>query len=75
MPADQQIGIILIRFAPHQPLPPGYTIQWWERDEHYHWVLSDNVYSDCDRDRWAARRGAWAHYRRSAEAMEALSDV
>lgn len=57
---------VLVRFSPHQTLPPGYTVQWWEQDEHHHWVLSESIYSDCERDRWAARRGAWNHYRRSA---------
>lgn len=56
-------GEVVVPFAARTPLPPGYTVQWWEHDEHYHWVLSEDVYSDCSCDRWACWRGAWNHYR------------
>lgn len=52
-----------ITFAKHQPLPPGYRVEWWEQDEQYHWIISEDVYSEGCSDRWAAWRGAWAHYR------------
>lgn len=57
------MDIVVIRFSSRQVLPPGYRVEWWDQDEHYHWVLSDEVYSDCSADRWACWRGAWVHYR------------
>lgn len=52
-----------INFAKHQPLPPGYQVEWWEQDEMYHWAISEDVYSEGCCDRWMAWRGAWAHYK------------
>ncbi len=55
-----------IRFADRTPLPPGYAVEWWEQDEHYHWVKladPDDTYSDASVRKWDCWRGAWAHYR------------
>jgi hypothetical protein len=55
--------------APGGP-PPGYLVVWRESDEHYRWVREGGeVWSDITSDRWAARRGAWAHHR-AAETKE-----
>ena len=52
------------RYSDRTPLPPGYDVEWWEEDEHYHWVSPDpNVYSDGSWNHWDCWRGAWAHYR------------
>ena len=56
-------GDYVVNFSLNQKLPPGYTVQWWECDEHYHWVKSADVYGVAHWDRFACRRGAWAHYR------------
>ena len=53
---------IEIIFAKPQKLPPGYKIEWWEADEHYHWVLNANTYSCAFVSRWQAYRSAWARY-------------
>lgn len=55
---DQIIG-----FAPNTKLPPGYTVQWWESDEMYRWVLSEDVYGVANCNRFRARRDAWAHFK------------
>jgi hypothetical protein len=57
----------IIRFPPSQALPHGYSVEWWESDEHYRWVSGED-YSDIYADRWVARRSAWAHYRRHGAA-------
>lgn len=55
---------IVIRFAKHQKLPKGYTIEWWEADEHYHWVSENgNNESISFCTRWQAFRSAWAESR------------
>lgn len=56
---------IIINFAKHQKLPPRYKIEYWESDEHYHWVIDDNNYSEMYSSKWQARRASWAHYRDS----------
>lgn len=55
--------IVPINFSPRQPLFPGYRVQWWESDEHYHWVIDEDTYSEIFADRFDARRAAWSHYR------------
>lgn len=70
---------VQIRFAPNQPLPPGYSVEWWECDEHYHWVHDPSratdgepeVYSDATCCRFSARRGAWAHFNRMEGSRDA----
>ncbi len=54
---------ITINFASRQKLPPGYIVQWWECDEHYHWVINEDNYSEIFSSRWQAFRAAWAHYK------------
>lgn len=45
-----------------QPLPPGYHVEWWEQDEHYHWVCGER-YGDICATRWQALSDAWIDYR------------
>ena len=52
---------IVIKFSRHQKLPIGYRIEWWEADEHYHWVIDENTYSCAFSSRWQAFRSAWAN--------------
>lgn len=52
---------IVIKFSKHQKLPTGYRIEWWEADEHYHWVIDENTYSCAFSSRWQAFRSAWAN--------------
>ena len=52
----------VINFSPNQTLPPGYTVIWSESDEHYRWMLSEDVYGYEHCNRFRARRDAWAHY-------------
>ena len=52
---------IKIKFAKHQKLPIGYKIEWWEADEHFHWVIDDDNYSCSFASKWDAYRSAWAH--------------
>lgn len=51
-----------VNFASHHPLPPGYRIEWWHSDEHYHWVNGER-HSDVFADRFQARRAAWSDAR------------
>lgn len=38
-------------------LPDGYGVEWWEADEHYHFVTpGPDFESAMYADRWAARR-------------------
>jgi hypothetical protein len=59
--------VVQKRYSPHTPLPPGYSVQGWECDEHYHWVSGNNE-SDGTWNHWACWRGAWAHYQKEAAA-------
>lgn len=52
---------IVIKFSKYQKLPIGYRIEWWEADEHYHWVIDENTYSCAFSSRWQAFRSAWAN--------------
>ncbi len=52
---------VVINFAKHQKLPEGYRVEWWESDEHYHWVIDDDNYSEASCDRWDCFREAWIH--------------
>jgi len=54
--------IVKINFPPRQKLPPGYRVEWWASDEHYHWVIDEDTYSQIFANRYQARRAAWAHY-------------
>lgn len=62
-------GRYVVGFAQHQMPPDGYTVEWWDCDEMYHWVKLDpaddphhpNVYSGPTCCRWSARRGAIRH--------------
>lgn len=56
-----------VNFAPNQKLPPGYSVEWFESDEMYHWVISDDLYSVCCCCRWMAYRGAWANYKATSD--------
>jgi hypothetical protein len=56
---------IPIRFAPRQPPPPGYRVEWWEQDEHYHWATG-KTYSDIFATRWQAWHAAWEDCRAAA---------
>ena len=51
-----------VNFSANQPLPPGYTVQWWESNESYQWVIDENIYGVEHHDRFRARRDAWAHF-------------
>uniref|UniRef100_A0A6M3JSD5 Uncharacterized protein n=1 Tax=viral metagenome TaxID=1070528 RepID=A0A6M3JSD5_9ZZZZ len=42
-------------------LPPGYHIEWYEGDEHYHWVNGERE-SIMFSSRWQAYRAAWKDY-------------
>ena len=53
-------------YSARTPLPPGYAVEYWDEDEHWHWVLTaspDETYSDASWNHWTCWRGAWAHYR------------
>jgi hypothetical protein len=50
-----------INFSKNQKLPEGYVVEWWECDEHYHWVIYKNNYSCSYSNRFLARRCAWIH--------------
>lgn len=57
---------MIVRFSKPQSPPPGYRVEWWDSDEHYHWVKGEGQeFSDIFSDRWAARRAAWIHWDRS----------
>ena len=57
-------GMHEIRFAPRQKLPPGYRVVWDDTDEGMcYWYVNDDLYGLSGWSRWAAYRGAWAHYR------------
>ena len=58
---------VTIKFAPRQKLPPGYRVEWWESDEHYHWVNDRDRHSDVFADRFQAYRAAWTHYNEKYE--------
>lgn len=52
-------------YSAKTPLPPGYAVEWWESDEHYHWVRTsdpEDTYGDCHVNHWPCWREAWAHY-------------
>jgi hypothetical protein len=51
----------IINFAPHQQPPSGYRIEWWECDEHYHWIIDEDNYSQIYSSRWQAWWAAWSH--------------
>ena len=55
---------IKINFSNNQKLPPGYLIEWWESDEHYHFVIENDAdfESVCYCDRFMCRQAAWNHY-------------
>jgi hypothetical protein len=53
----------IINFSKNQKMPPGYRVEWWECDEHYHWVIDDDNYSQCFACRFHCRRAAWIHYK------------
>ena len=54
---------VVINFSTNQKLPPGYRVEWWPDDEHFHWVIDENNYSDIYSSRWQAYRAAWKHYK------------
>ena len=54
---------ITINFAPRQKLPPGFRVEWWIDDEHYHWVNEEGECSVMFSSRWQAYRDAWGYYR------------
>jgi len=63
---------VIIKFAPNQKLPPGYTIQWWEENESYQWVIDENTYGMASVDRWYCYRSAWLHHRKHNSRQEQL---
>jgi len=58
------MGDYEVRFAPNQPVPPGYSVMWFESSEMYGWECG-NKESVVGWDRFRARREAWTHYLRS----------
>lgn len=52
---------VAIKFPPHQALPDGYKVEWWEADERFHWVIDENQYSVPFTDKWQAYGSAWKH--------------
>jgi hypothetical protein len=58
-----------VTFARHQRLPAGYSVEWWEADEMYHWVVSGDLYSVPCCCRWMAYRGAQKHAKDNAQAI------
>lgn len=53
-----------VKFGKNQKLPDGYTVEWWEADEMYHWTSENgNNVSIPFRTRWKAYRSAWAESR------------
>lgn len=43
-------------YSANTPLPLGYAVEWWESDEHYHWVRTsdpEDTYGDCHVNHWA----------------------
>jgi len=62
---------VKMRFAPNQPVPLNYTIEWWSSDEMYRWVHEPSrhrgepeTYGDAHCCRFRARRDAWEHFRK-----------
>ena len=53
----------------HAPLPPGYAVLRLDDGAMHQWIRLDASGQDYDLesqigwDKWAAWRGAWAHYR------------
>ena len=50
---------VIIKFAKQQKPPAGYRIEWWESDEHFHWVIDYDNYSCPFATKWQAYRSAW----------------
>lgn len=59
----------IIKFTPNQKLPEGYRVEWWECDEHYHWVTENNN-SCCFSTRWQAWHNAWHNAKDKADNMK-----
>ena len=49
---------IKINFSKHIKVPAGYTIEWWECDEMYHWVVNPEHVSVAFCSRWKALAAA-----------------
>ena len=47
-----------INFSKHIKVPEGYTIEWWECDEMYHWVVNPDHVSVAFCSRWKALSAA-----------------
>jgi hypothetical protein len=46
-----------INFSKNQRLPDGYSVEWWECDEHFHFTIpNDNFESLAFSSKWMARR-------------------
>lgn len=46
-----------INFPANQKLPGGYSVEFWESDEHYHFTTPDeNFESEAYCDRFMARK-------------------
>jgi len=52
-----------VAFSKNQKLPIGYRVEWWESDEHYHWVIDNDTYSCMFSDRFMCYKNAWFHHR------------
>ena len=50
-----------VNFNKLQRLPQGYKVEWWEADEHFHWVIDEDNYSCAFATKWDAYRSAWEH--------------
>ncbi len=61
---------IKINFSKNQKLPTGMTIEWWECDEHYHWVIDDDNYSIPFCNRFDAYKSAWVYHKKQLKGGE-----
>ena len=60
---NEREGCFTKKFAKHQKMPPGYTVEFWNYDEMYHFDIENiDFESPAYCDRFKARRAAWQHY-------------
>jgi hypothetical protein len=61
-------AVIPHRFGALPPLPPGYSVDWYECHEHYQATGPDDWESAITVDPFQARRWCFAHAERAANA-------
>jgi hypothetical protein len=56
-------GDVVIHFARHQRLPPGYRVIWNDGYEHYMWIHASGSHGPIHVDKWTCRRNAIHHHK------------